>query len=781
MEKFLLLCFLWLPLRAQTISGIVIDAQTGEPLAFANVVFNNQAQTLSDIEGKFFYRAAVPIYSVTCSYVGYKNETVTAGNNLVVAMDRSMDELLEVNLNPDENPASRIIEKTIANRQRNNPENLESFRYQCYNKMTFDFLYQKNRMDSARIGQLLKNSRLLLTESVSQRKFLRPHWSEEHITGTRFSGFQNPRFAALATDLQPFSFYQDHIKLFDIRYLNPITDGSLKKYRYFLEEEFYQEKDTVFIISFRPKNGKNFEGLEGLLYINSNGYAIQNVIASPSEKAKINIKIQQQYQFIGGHWFPEQLNYAMTIPDYPNKETGLYAEGKSYISQVDFDQSLRPKDFSAFSVHLAENAARQDSLFWQNARKVPLKAVEKNTYRIIDSLGQIRHFDRYLTLTEKIIQARYPLKYVDIDLTKILQYNQYEGLRLGAGLITNADVFRNFEWNGFLGYGLEDEKWKYGAGFRYQVKAGFSVGADYQDNLLEMGNRFNLYEKSLYNFRDFIGYQYDRIRQIRLKFHKDFRYMQLQLTLNQTATKPQYAYLFTNGHQSFAHYQTTTAALHIRYAFGEKKIGSFGSTFSEKTQYPVISMLFTQGFRGIAGGDFVFTQVETAIEHSFYNKNIGLSRYRAEAGYGNTSLPAGLLFTGDGSFDADVPLFMKNTFQVMRPYAFLSDRYANLFLSHYFGTLLFRNRWLQPEISIHHNMGWGQLSNSGNHHFLGFKSQEAIYTETGIKLDNLIKLNYANLGYLGLGVAGFLRYGAYTNPRFKDNTALKITLNFTIK
>lgn len=781
MGKLLLLCLLWFPLQAQTINGTVVDAQTGEPLAFANLTFNDQSQTLSDIDGKFSHRATVPIYSVACSYIGYKNETVTAGSNLVIAMNRNVNELREINLNPAENPANKIIQKVMANRKQNNPENLESFRYQSYNKMTFDFLYEKNRRDSIHMGNILKNSRLLLTESVTRRKFLKPDWSEEIIMSTRISGFQNPTFAALATDLQPFSFYQDHIKLLDVRYLNPIADGALKKYRYFLEEEFHQDRDTVFIISFRPKKGKNFEGLEGLLYINSNGYAIQNVTASPYEKAKIDIKIQQQYKFIDGHWFPEQLNYTLILAEYPNKETGLYAEGKSYISDVILNPTLTRKDFSPLSVHLTENAAKKDSLFWENARNIPLTLTEKNTYRIIDSLGRVKNFDRYLTLTEKIIQARYPLQYADIDLSKTLLYNKHEGLRLGTGLISTTDLFQDFEWNAFFGYGLKDKKWKYGAGFQYKIKTDFSFGVDYQDSLLEMGSDLKSSENNLYNFRNFIGYQYEQVKQTRINFRRDFRYAQLMLAVSQTTTKPQYPYIFSQGARSFTTYNTTTADLYVRYAFGEKKISSFGSTFSEKAKYPVVSALLTQGFRSIGGGDFNFTRLELAAEQSFYTKNIGLTQYRIEGGYCSTSLPAGLLFTGDGSFDRDLPILMKNTFQVMRPYEFLSDRYINLFLSHHFGTLLLRNHWVQPGISIHHNIGWGELSHSGNHHFLDFKIREKVYAEAGIGLDNLVKLNCANIGYLGLGIAGFLRYGAIQNPDFKDNTALKTTLNFTIK
>ena len=191
--------------------------------------------------------------------------------------------------------------------------------------------------------------------------------------------------------------------------------------------------------------------------------------------------------------------------------------------------------------------------------------------------------------------------------------------------------------------------------------------------------------------------------------------------------------------------------------------------------------MFSKGFKAIWRSNFNYLKIEAAAEQSFYSKNFGLTKYRLEGGFINKPLPAGLLFTGDGSYDADMPFVMKSTFQVMLPYEFLSDRYATLFLSHNFGTLLFKTPLLQPNISVHNNMGWGTLSHAESHLLTDYKTKEKIYFETGLQLDNIIKLNFANLGYLGIGAAAFYRYGAYAKPGFEDNIALKITLNFTIK
>lgn len=776
---------------AQTnIRGKVIDRDSKKPLAFANVVFdnNNQLHVIADMDGQFSFSSKITVSTIQCSYTGYEKYTTTLGNqdDLLIAMSSAVNELAEVTVDPNENPAYAIMRKVIANKSRNNPENLNTFKYTCYNKVVVDYLWKNAKNDSLYTNGKLKKNHLFLNESVSEKKYSRPNNSEEVIIATRVSGFENPTFASLATDLQPFSFYQDYIKLFDVRYLNPIANGRLKKYKFRLEDAVFKDQDSVFIIAFEPRKGTNFDGLSGLLYINSNGYAIQNVIASPFEKGKIDIKIQQQYQFLEGkHWFPEQLNYMLSMPEYPTKNLGLYAEGKSYINAVSFDIPLTKRDFSELNVRLADNAATKDSAFWNQYRNNPLTEYERNTYTIVDSIGKAKNYDRYLILAEKLFQGKLPLGFVDLDLNKTLIYNQFEGLRLGVGLLTNETLSKRFMLGGFFGYGLKDEQFKYGGSVQYEIAHNHAVkiGLSYQNNLIEIGN-YGLpsNENRLFNLRNLIGSRFDRIQQKSVAFQfKNLGFAKWHVSFSQADITPQYQYAFQDADDRFTKYKNTELSVRLRYAFAEKQISSFGTTFSGSTPYPIVSFLFTKGFKNLLNGNFNYVRLEAAFEQQFYIKNFGNTHYRVEGGYISKPLPLGMLFTGEGSNDAELPFVVKNYFQTMQPYEFLSDQYASLFISHDFGTLLLKNKFIQPNIVLQHNMGWGQLSSENRHLYSDFKNKENTYLESGIKLENLIKLNYLNLGYLGMGVGGYYRYGYYANADIEDNVAFKLTLNFTIK
>ena len=774
-----------------TVSGRIIDSYTQEPLAFANIVFNQNAsmQTSTDIDGRFSYISTIPLNTLTSTHLGYEKQMVAIGKNkeMIVAMVGLVNPLMEVTVNPGVNPANRIIKLVIQNKSINNPEHIASFRYRSYNKTVYDFKSNIiHTADSAVLRSRLKGSHLFLMESVTERKFIKPDVSEEVVVATRVSGFKNPSFASLATDIQPFSFYQDQIKLLNIYYLNPISNGSLKKYKFHLEETLIKENDTVFVISFKQIPGKNFDALKGVLYVNSNKYAVQNVIAQPAEAAKISLKIQQQYQFIAGkYWFPEQLNYSLTANEYPTKSIGMLIDGKSYISNVEFNPLLKKKDFSAESVRIAEDASQKDSLYWNSNRKEMLTPVEQQTYIVLDSIGEKYNYDYYLNVVEKIADNKLPFHFVDIDLSKTFLANHYEGLRLGTGLYTNDKVFKNFKLGGFFGYGIKDERWKYGGEIQYTIskKNEFVLGISHQNNLLETGNAgLRLHDTRLFNFRMFMASRFDRIVQNSFTINRrSFKYLKWNLALNQTAVKPLYAYHFSDGSQDFTHYKNTDVSLFFRFAYGERRIQSFGNTFGSGTNYPVLYAYFSHGMKKVFGGNFNYKKIEMAVEQSFYTTNLGMTKYRIEAGYLNKPLPIGLLFTGEGSDDKRIPYIAKNTFQAMQPYEFLSDRYANLFLSHHFATLLFKSKHFQPDIILKYNIGWGALSNPLRHSDVTFKTREKVYLETGLQLDNILKFNFQNLGYLGMGGAVFCRHGAYAKPEAKDNLAYKFTMTFSIK
>lgn len=571
-----------------------------------------------------------------------------------------------------------------------------------------------------------------------------------------------------------------------MNYLNPIAKGSLAKYKFHIEETLANNTDTTYVISFKPKKNKNFNGLQGVLYISTKKYAVQNVIASPAEKGKIDIKIQQKYSLIKDEfWFPEQLNFTIQFNDFPNKMQPMIIDGKTYISEVKLNSVGQNEKFPLQKVLLDNDAGSKDSIFWKRHRIEDLNKIDIRTYERIDSIGSKKKFDSYLTIIEKLMQRKYPLKYIDFDLSKTFLYNKYEGLRIGTGFYTNENISKKITFGGFIGYGTKDEAFKYGGDLSFKLSKDkeAKIGLYYKNDLNETGKQDILFQNDeVFDFRKMIGYRYDQVNQagICLQF-RSLKYLLWDLQLQRTKTNPKYDYEFIRDGQSFINYTNSNLKVGLKFAYKEHFISSFHQNISSGTKFPILFLSYSRGLKNFADADFNYNKIELALEQSVYRRNFGTTTYRAEAGYVDKSLPYGLLFTGEGGYDKDIVFIMKNSFQTLKPYEFLSDKYLNLFLSHNFGGLLFKKDKFQPDIILHQNLGLGTLSEKATHTFISFKTKDKIFAESGLQFNNLIKFNYYNLADIGFGVAAFYRYGYYENPKFKDNIALKFTLGISIK
>jgi hypothetical protein len=53
------------------------------------------------------------------------------------------------------------------------------------------------------------------------------------------------------------------------------------------------------------------------------------------------------------------------------------------------------------------------------------------------------------------------------------------------------------------------------------------------------------------------------------------------------------------------------------------------------------------------------------------------------------------------------------------------------------------------------------------------------FYESGLLLNNVLRVNYYNIAYIGLGGGAFLRYGEYAFKKQEDNIVYKFSLTLT--
>src|SRR5690625_1473940 len=532
-----------------SISGKVIDSETGEPLVFANLIFNedNSLGTFTDTYGEFSFSTNQKLINLSCTYLGYEKENLLLKNEnkIVIRMKKVSEKLSEVLIQTKENPAKKIIEKVILNKSKNDPKNIETFSYRSYSKTIFDLepIIIKDSLEDFN-----KDHYIFLMEDISETKFKKPKIWEKTILASKVSGFSDISFPIIARELQPFSFYETNIKLLDEFYLNPISKLGLEKYNFKLEERIYQKNDTIYTISFHPVEKKNIEGLVGMVNVNSNRYAIQSIKAKPFEYDKVQFMVEQEYFFIQNHWFPKQLNYKLEF-NSSSEEGIIYVDSKIFLDSIQLNIPLKRKDFSIKEISISPNATKRDNKFWEDNRMRNLTQKELKTYRIIDSIGEKHNFSKYISLIKKLPENKLQIGLFDLDLSQTFVFNKYEGIRLGTGIYTNENMFKRFVFGGFLGYGLKDKTWKYGAIAEYEFHSerGFLL-LGYKNTFFEIGAYgINRQNNSLFDFRRFIAYRFDRVEEYDFKLkYKIFRNLNSKISLNKKHIEPKYNFEINN-------------------------------------------------------------------------------------------------------------------------------------------------------------------------------------------------------------------------------------------
>lgn len=782
-----------------TVSGKVGDSITGEPLPFVNIVINKgKSGGMTDIDGRFSLNSSEPIRTLSFSYVGYKPLTLESGNAwLKVKLTRQEIELTEVVIAAGENPAHRIIRQVVNHRKENDPYYIPGYSFSSYDKMVFtltaDSLTRNDSLEekNAKLLKTIENQHLFLMESVALHNYSYPGHAHDSIVATRVSGFKDPLFVFLISQMQSTSFYEETINIGGSRYFNPVNRGSEKYYFFALRDTIIGEvsEDSTFVISYRPRPNKNFDGLRGLLYISNQGWAISHVIAEPARQdEKMLVNIQQMYQRMeGGQWFPVQLNTEITLNNLDLGKTRLVGMGKSYRQNIRIHSDSRrtwPKDIAT---DLLPDASRRNETFWSQYRTDSLSQRDLNTYRIIDSLGKANHFDRLGRGLSALSTGRLPIGMVEIDLNRIFRYNKYEGTYLGLGLHTSDRFSRIFKTGGYFGYGFRDEQLKWGADFSVNLKKPFrsQLMLSYSDDLAETAQTSFLGDpRSLLNsleFRNFYIQLMDRSQTTRFVWSfNPLRRIDAHFGVEQSVKGALYPYGFQ---QQSAEYLVYLSRKHsfgkliagLRFAPGEKFIQDQYDRMQAQKPNPEMWLQYTYSLKDFLNGDFTYNRIDFKTRYTINYRLLGKTTVWVRASWIDRAMPQSEMINGYGSAGNAFSLYAPGSFSTMLPGEFLNDRFAGVFITHSFGKILYHNPNFQPEPALVFNVGIGGLPQPGLHYLSEFKTMEKGYTETGLLVDNIL---HSSISGIGIGV--FYRAGAYSNSVASKNFMFRLTLNYSI-
>lgn len=799
----LLLFSLKINAQQYSVNGKVVDEKTGAPLAFVNIVPNNSNRgTSTDIDGKFNIRSSVPFTQLKFTYVGYFTKTFTINENkttnLRIVLTQKLEQLKEVAIFAGENPALRIIKNVINNSSLNNPEKQHSFEYTSYNKMIFTFktdtmLFHERKLKDTTIKKfkkMFKEQHLLIMESVTKRKFQYPDKNYEEVLASKMSGFKDPMFTFIASQIQSFSFYDDNLTILEKNYVNPLSNGSLSKYFFSIEDTLINKNnlDTTFIISYHPKKNTNFDGLKGLLYVNTFNWALENVTATPSnlKDEGLSISIQQKYELIEGkQWFPTQLNTDIvfkikTLP-FP-----LVANARGYLKDISLNPVFPKNQFTNVVLDFNDSATVKNNDYWTLHRIDSLSKLDLKTYYVIDSIGAKYHFDKQFELLQTLLENRIPINSLglDLDLNRILDFNTYENIRLGLGAHTNNKISNFFKIGGYWAWGFGDYAQKYGGDLSllFNRKWDLKLNFNYYNDLLESGSVSFYNDKTAFfegNYSKLFTKYFDKTEsgKISLSF-RTARYMQLEIGMEKSFRSPVFDYQFATFKDNVTlfsnQYTTTQLTVGLRYAYKEKMVKIKNHLYPMPTTYPIVWFNYTKGFRDVLKGELAYNKYDLKVRKSFYTNFIGKTTFTLTSGYVDVALPYSFLYVGKAGLTnayIDIP----NSFNTMRFNEFLSNKYASLYFKHSFGSLLFKYKKFEPELVVLTNILYGTLDAKERQQNITFKTPDKSYFESGILINNLLKLSTYNVGF-----GTYYRYGYYALENQKSNWAFKFTITMPV-
>jgi hypothetical protein len=812
-RQVIIFCFLMfanvLTIVAQeSIKGRVFDDETDEPMAFVNVVYNqNKEGLITDLDGFFQINNKSRVEFIRCSFVGYQTETYTirADEDFIeIRLKPQATTLDEVTVFPGENPAHRIIYNAIENKYQHDPKNLKTYDYVAYSKMYFtvnlDSLTKKDidvsetpesdTSSRARFTRFLEKHHLFMMESVTKKEFQSPDKHKEEILASRVSGLKHPSFTYLAAEFQSFSFYGEIIEVVQQEYISPLSQNSPNKYFFLIEDTAYNVSgDTTFIISFRPKRNTNFKALKGVLYLNTDGWAIQNVIAEPTAQTDaIKIRIQQQYEKPDGkHWFPVQLNTdfvfdMMQVADSEDESvsTGLIGVGKTYLQDIRINGVADKRIRGGSEVIIADNATKQDSLFWNQYRVQALDNRERNTYNLVDSLGEVHNFDRKMASVEILATGKIPWKFLNIDLTQLLWFNEYEGTRIGLGVETNKTLSNLFSVNTYAAYGFRDADFKYGAGLKVMPLKNdrIIVNALYKHDLRESdAYDFSKGQYSVESFRKLFISNMDWYNTLSLNLQSVlFRGFRAEAFLDFNEIHMNHRFRYPNGLNELERTGWETG-LKLRWVIREDILRTpSGNIMSMGSKYPDLHLNLRKGIPWKDKNFDPYWRLEARYHDVIKTKWIGDFHVTMDAGllFADTDVYGQnfLMHSSGRWLDAD------NSFATMYPGEFVADKFIALFFKYDIGSLLFHVKNWKPEFALVTNAVIGDYELPANYvHPLvltnDYKIPQKGYVESGLQINAILKQFF-----LKYGVGAYYNYGPYTHPDFKKNFAIKLRLEY---
>ncbi len=307
---------------SKRISGKVIDAETGEPLAFSHVgIFNTSYGTVSNIEGDFsiIIPSKYNSQKLSASYLGYELKSmpineIEAAEEVLIKLKATATVLPELVIR---NKEKSIIEEAIEAIPRNHDQNemkLRAFwRASIWNESKEYIQMTEYAFDMYRHGEEGEESNAM--------KILRGRVARDTSFFADIGGLQ---IGVTPPTLFASSLLKDH----------PILGKKItKKHEYKITDATSYNGKAVFVVSFKPKAKAKGKLYEGQILLDTESLAFVKIafkkLISPEEPDKVfgSMSMASMLVGLGGS----------TMDRYNNELNYQYVNNRWYLSHAKYD------------------------------------------------------------------------------------------------------------------------------------------------------------------------------------------------------------------------------------------------------------------------------------------------------------------------------------------------------------------------------------------------------------------------------------------------------------
>lgn len=534
-----------------SVSGVVKDSVSGEPLSYVSVLFKKSTiGAMTDDDGKFSLQNNKGYTVLEVASLGYDTRLIqlkpgSHTSNLVVLLKPTTFEIGEVVVKPQkekyskkDNPAVELIKKVIAHKDDNRLEAKPEYSMEKYEKLTLSldnfnpnldknkfmrkFKFIKNYLDTSEFS-----GKPILTVSVREtlsdiyyRKS--PHSQKTFVKAKRLQGVDETMDeGGITTNLeeifQSINIFDNNINLLLNRFVSPLSSTlATSYYKYYIMDTVMVGNDKCIDLSFVPFNSESY-GFTGRLYITTDGnYSVKKVQLNVPVNINLNfvekLRITQEFkQLPDSTWAVSEentlVNFAIAKGTQP-----LYAHQLRTYDKYNFS-SLPDSVFKELGRDITlPNAFNKPDTFWVSNRHVPLREKENALKDLLTQLRKVPAFNAIIKTAEILIsgyiqtgKSRNTSKFDFGPMNTTFGGNRIEGFRMRIGGMTTANMHDHLFASGYLAYGSNDRKFKYNGKVTWSFNKKMYHEGEAPVNNLSLMHEYDLYtpgQNFLYTSKD---------------------------------------------------------------------------------------------------------------------------------------------------------------------------------------------------------------------------------------------------------------------------------------